>query len=157
MRKRPEVFGAGSDAPRTRDRLEELRDQVTNLVEASACGALKSSPKVAERLAETELRPAEERECASLEGLATAASVPQPIKFYRDFIEVVGKHFKQNARDTRETLREIVGEQIKLTPTKDHQELVVSCSLGSTTFSLPQLSRALVVVQFASRTDTPEA
>jgi len=50
------------------------------------------------------------------------------------------KRFKENARETRATLSELVRGGVRLTPTDDLRELVVCCALGSTTQPLAHLS-----------------
>jgi hypothetical protein len=48
------------------DRQEALRDEISNLIEAIAHGALRSSPTLAERLAQTELKLTAEEQRAVL-------------------------------------------------------------------------------------------
>jgi hypothetical protein len=126
---------AKSDSGWRGTRVKHLRDEISNLIDALAHGALRSSPSLAERLAQAELRLAAEERSAAIDQQAGAASAPQSAQFYRDFIETISKRFEENAREARTILNELVGG-IRLTATKDRREFVVCCGLGSTTLRL---------------------
>jgi site-specific DNA recombinase len=117
--------------------VKHLRDEISNRIDALAHGALRSSPSLAERLAQAELRLAAEERSAAIDQQAGATSAPQSAQFYRNFIETISKRFEENSRETRTILNELVGGGIRLVATKDRRELVVCCGLGSTTLPLP--------------------
>jgi hypothetical protein len=125
-----------------------LRDEISNLVDVIAHGALRSSPRLAERLTQAELKPEAEEQRAALEQrVADAGSTPQSAQFYAQFVSASVKRLEENARETRATLREIVGGRIILMATEDRRELIVFCGLGRTTLPLAQLSRTFTAVQ----------
>jgi hypothetical protein len=102
--------------------------------------ALRSSPMLAERLTQAESKPAAEEERATLNLMQMSA--PQSPQFHEHFVATASRRFKENARETRATLRELVDGEVRLVPTDGLQELVVRCALSRTT--LPVLSsRAL--------------
>jgi len=127
-------------AASARGRLVELRDEISNLLDGIAHGALRSSPTLAQRLTQVELKLAAEEERAALKQGAGAVSAPQSAQFYEHFLSSLAKRFKENARETRATLSELVGGGVKVMATEDRRELMVCCGLGSTTLPLAQLS-----------------
>jgi hypothetical protein len=133
------------------ERLDELCDEISNLIDAIAHGALRSSPMLAQRLTETELRLAAEEERVALQQGVGAVSPPQSVRFYQRFVSTSAKRFKESARETRATLTELVGGGVGLMATEDRQELIMSCGLGSTTLPLAPLTRTLVAFLPASR------
>jgi hypothetical protein len=144
--------GEGPDSESTAstggDRRQDLRDEISNLVDVIAHGALRSSPRLAERLTQAELKPEAEEQRAALEQrVADAGSTPQSAQFYAQFVSASVKRLEENARETRATLREIVGGRIILMATEDRRELIVFCGLGRTTLPLAQLSRTFTAVQ----------
>lgn len=147
--------GSESAASAGGDRRQEMRDEISNLVDAIAHGALRSSPTLAERLAQVELKLAAEEERAALEQrVADAVSTPQSAQLYAELVLASAKRLEENARETRAMLGELVGGGIKLMATKDRRELIVCCGLGRTTLPLAQLSRTLVAVQSNPRSDS---
>jgi site-specific DNA recombinase len=140
------------------ERLDELCDEISNLIDAIAHGALRSSPMLAQRLTETELRLAAEEERVALQQGVGAVSPPQSVRFYQRFVSTLAKRFKESARETRATLTELVGGGVRLMATKDRQELTVHRGLGSTTLPLaPLLTRTLVDFLPASRVGRPDS
>jgi DNA invertase Pin-like site-specific DNA recombinase len=136
------------------DRQEELRDEISNLVDAIAHGALRSSPTLAERLAQAELKlAAEEGRVVFGHGVADAVSTPQSAQFYAQFVSASVQRLEENARETRATLSEIVGGGITLMANNDRRDLIVCCGLGRTTLPLAQLSRTFIAVQSSPRND----
>jgi Recombinase/Recombinase zinc beta ribbon domain len=137
------------------DRRQELRDEISNLVDAIAHGALRSSATLAERLAQAELKlAAEEQRAPPEQGVADAASTPQSAQFYAQFVTASVQRLEENARETRATLSEIVGGGITLMASKDQRELMVCCGLGCTTLPLAHLSRTLIAVPSKPRSDS---
>jgi hypothetical protein len=148
MRNGGESPDSESTASTGGDRRQDLRDEISNLVDAIAHGALRSSPKLAERLTQAELKlEAEEQRAALEQRVADAGSTPQSAQFYAQFVSASVKRLEENARETRATLREIVGGRIILMATEDRRELIVCCGLGRTTLPLAQLSHTFTVVQ----------
>jgi hypothetical protein len=146
--------GGESAASVRGDRPEELPNEISNLVDAIAHGALPSSPTLAERLVQAELELAAKEQRAALEqGVADAVSTPRCVQFYEQFVSALPKRLKENARETRATLSELVGGGITLMATKDRRELIACCRLGGTTLPLAQLSCTLVAVQSNPRND----
>jgi hypothetical protein len=135
------------------DRRQDLRDEISNLVDAIAHGGLRSSPRLAERLTQTELKlAAEEERSASEQRVANALSRPQSAQFCAQFVSASVNRLEENARETRTTLSEIVGGRITLMASKDRRELMVCCGLGRTT--LPLVSRTLTAVPSDPRCDS---
>jgi site-specific DNA recombinase len=111
------------------DRRQDLCDEISNLVDAIAHGALRSSPALAERLTQAELKlEAEEQRAALEQGVADSGSTPQSPQFYAQFVSASVKRLEENARETRATLNEIVGGGITLMATEDQRELMVSAA-----------------------------
>jgi hypothetical protein len=118
--------GGESAASVRGDRPEELPNEISNLVDAIAHGALPSSPTLAERLVQAELELAAKEQRAALEqGVADAVSTPRCVQFYEQFVSALPKRLKENA----------------------------CCRLGGTTLPLAQLSCTLVAVQSNPRND----
>jgi hypothetical protein len=92
---------------RNRERLDELCDEISNLIDAVAHGALRSSPMLAQRLSEAELKLAAEEERVALQQGVGAVSPPQSVRFYQRFVSTLAKRFKESARETRATLTEL--------------------------------------------------
>jgi hypothetical protein len=128
-------------------RLQELRDEVSHLVDAIARGALRSSPALADRLAQAELALATEAENASARRGAGATCIPRSLEFYEQFLTTISARFQENSRETRTTLSDLVGGAITLIPKETARELDVCCPLSTTTFRLAQLSSAFVDVR----------
>lgn len=61
---------------------------------------------------------------------ASDVSPPRPVQFYEAFIATISKRFKENARETKSILRELLGGDIMLMAGDDLRELVVSCALS---------------------------
>jgi hypothetical protein len=61
---------------------------------------------------------------------ASDVSPPRPVQFYEAFIATILKRFKENARETRSILTELLGGDIMLMASDDLRELVVSCALS---------------------------
>lgn len=110
--------------------LQELRDEISNLVDAIGQSGLQSSPAIAHRLlqAESKLSAMEQEGIAHFR--ASDVSPPRPVQFYEAFIATISKRFKENARETKSILRELLGGDIMLMASDDLRELVVSCALS---------------------------
>ena len=145
---------SGPSASASADRREELHE-ISNLVDAIAHGALRSSPRLAERLTQAELKlEAEEQRAALEQGVAHAVSSAPSHQFYEQFFSALATRLEENARETRATLNEIVGGGIALMASKDRRDLIVYCGLGRTTLPLAQLSRTLIAVPSKPRSDS---
>jgi hypothetical protein len=125
-------------------RLQELPDEISNLVNAIAHGALRSSPALADRLARAELKLATEADGAAVDGAAGEMRVLRPLEFYEQFVTTISARFQENSRETRTTLSDLIGGAIRLIPKEGTRELSVCCALSTTTFRLAQMSSASV-------------
>jgi hypothetical protein len=90
-------------APLRDDGVQELRDEISNLVNAIAHGALRSSPALADRLAEAELKLVAETGSAAVDGGAGRDSGPKIIGILRaipdrDFSAIPGE-FTRDSHD----------------------------------------------------------
>jgi hypothetical protein len=112
---------------------KELRNEISNIVDAIAQGGLKSSPALAERLAHAELQLAAEN---GRDESAPAQCKPPSKDFYERFLATISERFEKNARETRAALRDFAGGPIKITPKNDSREFVVSCALSRATCPL---------------------
>ena len=74
--------------------------------------------------------------------------------FNEYFVATISTRFRENARETRATVSELVGGGVRLIPTQDLRELVVCCGLGGMTLPLAQLSHPLRIVQGEPRGDS---
>jgi site-specific DNA recombinase len=110
----------------------ELRTEISNIVDAIAQGGLKSSPALAERLQYAELQLAAEDEC---DESAPEQRKPPSKEFYSRFLATISERFGENARETRATLRDLAGGPIKIAPKNNSTEFVVSCALSRATCS----------------------
>jgi hypothetical protein len=128
-------------------RLLELRVEISNLVNAIAHGALQSSPALADRLAQAELKLTAEAESAAVDGGAGETRIPRSLEFYEQFVTTISARFQENSRETRTTLGELIGGAIRLMPKEAARELDVCCALSTTTFRLAQLSSAFVATR----------
>jgi hypothetical protein len=127
--------------------LQELRDEIANLVNAIAQGALRSSPALADRLVEAELKLVAETGSAALDRDAGEIRVPRSLEFYELFLTAISARFQENSREIRTTLRDLIGGAIRLMSKEGTRELDVRCALSTTTFRLAQLSSALVATR----------
>ena len=109
---------------------KELRNEISNIVDAIAQGGLNSSPALAERLEYAELQLAAEDEPGER---APAQCKPPSKEFYTRFLATISERFEENARETRATLRDLAGGPIKISPMNDSREFVVSCALSRAT------------------------
>jgi site-specific DNA recombinase len=90
-------------APIGEDRLQELRDEISNLVNAIAHGALRSSPALADRLAEAELKLAAEPGNAAVDGGSGEIRIPRSLEFYEQFVTTISAPISgEFARDSRD-------------------------------------------------------
>jgi hypothetical protein len=105
---------------------------------------LQSSPALADRLAQAELKLAAEVENAVVDGGAGEMHIPRSLEFYEQFITTISARFQENSRETRTTLTDLIGGGIRLMPKEGARELNVDCGLSTTTFRLAQLSSAFV-------------
>jgi site-specific DNA recombinase len=138
---------AATDAEQARDcddapmhamherRLRHLRDQVSNLVDAIAQGALRSSPLIATRLVQLETELAKEETETPVGIQPVQRSVAQSVQFYDQFFATISERFSESAYETRSALSELVGGAVRLMPKEGAQELEVSCALGTTMLS----------------------
>jgi hypothetical protein len=99
-------------APVHEGHLQELRDKISNLVNAIAHRALRSSPALADRLAEAELKLAAEAEGAAVGEIRN----PRSLEFYEQFLTTISVRFQENPRETRTMLSELIGGAIRLMP-----------------------------------------
>jgi len=124
------------------DRCQELRNEISNLVSAIAHGASRSSPRLAERVAQAKLKLEGEAQRAALDqGGPDTVSSPCSPRLYEQFFSALAKRLEENARETRAMLSDLVGGGITLMATEDRRELIVCCGLGRATLPLAQLSR----------------
>jgi len=72
------------------------------------------------------------RERVTLNRHAIGMSGPQSPQFYEHFVAMVSRRLKENARETRAALSELVGGEVGFLPTDGLQELVVRCALSTT-------------------------
>jgi hypothetical protein len=70
---------------------------------------LRSSPGLAERLAALESKLAEEERRAVCSHRPIEASGPRSPQFYAHFVATIAKQFRDDARETRATLSELLG------------------------------------------------
>jgi site-specific DNA recombinase len=145
--RRPQDSGAATDAEQARDcdgapmhamherRLRHFRDQVSNLVDAIAHGALRSSPLIATRLLQLETELAKEETGTPVGIQPVQRSVAHSVQFYDQFFATISERFSESAYETRSALSELVGGAVRLMPKEGAQELEVSCALGTTTLS----------------------
>jgi site-specific DNA recombinase len=131
-------------APLSDDGLHDLRDEISNLVNAIAHGALRSSPALADRLAEVELKLAAKAGGTAVHGGAGEIRTPRPLGFYEQFITTISARFQENPRETRTMLSEVIGGAVRLMPKEGMRELDVRCALSTTTFRLAQISSTFV-------------
>jgi site-specific DNA recombinase len=131
----------GGDPPGTEymnpdraSRLQELRDDISNLVNAIAHGALRSSPALADRLAQAELKLAAEAKSATADGTAGGIRIPRSLEFYEQFVTTISARFQENSRETRMMLSDLIGGAIRLMPKEGTREFSVCCALSATTF-----------------------
>jgi site-specific DNA recombinase len=127
--------------------LQELHDEISNLVDAIAHGALQSSPSLADRLAQAESKLATEVENSAIDGGAGEMRIPKSLEFYEQFVATISARFQENSRETRMTLAELIGGTIKLMQKEGTRELDVCCALSTTTFRLAQLSSDFVATR----------
>jgi hypothetical protein len=139
--------GTECTAPVHEGHLQELRDEISNLVNAIAHGALRSSPALADRLADAELKLAAEAGGAAVDGGAGEIRTPRSLEFYQQFITTISARFQENPRATRSMLSELIGGAIRLMPKEGVRELDVRCALSATTFRLAQMSSAFVATR----------
>jgi site-specific DNA recombinase len=128
------------------DGLQELRNEISNLVNAIANGALRFSPALADRLAQAELKLTAQAKSPAADGAVGAMRFLRPPEFYEQFVTSISGRFQENSRETRTILGDLVGGAIRLMPKEDARELGVSCAFGTTTFRLAQLSSAFVLL-----------
>jgi hypothetical protein len=126
---------------------QELRDEISNLVNAIAYGALRSSPALADRLAEAELKLAAEAGSTPVDGVAEEIRNRRSLESYVLFVTTISARFQENSRETRMTLSDLTGGAIRLMPKEGTRELDVCCALSITTFRLAQLSSAFATTQ----------
>src|SRR5258708_18379153 len=136
-------------------RLQELRDEISNLVNAIARGALRSSPALADRLAQAELKLAAEVENAVVDGDAGETRIPRSLEFYEQFITTISARFLENSRETRTMLSDLIGGAITLMAKERTRELDVCCPLGTTTFRRRDRSGALFVARYPTNGNDP--
>jgi site-specific DNA recombinase len=115
-------------------RVASLRTEIDNLVAAIAGGALKSSPAIAARLAKAE------EELAALEASAAAAPLSAPVLDLRPRIR---ERYRRLVRDlenslsrrdvarARSIIKELVGWEIRVSPSEDRTHLVAFVPTGS--------------------------
>jgi Recombinase/Recombinase zinc beta ribbon domain len=109
----------GMHACSNRLRLPRIRDEISNLVNAIAHGALQSSPALADRLAQAELKlAAEAGNTVVCEGAAETRT-PKSLESYEQFITTISVRFREDSRETRKTLAGLVGGAIRLTKKRD--------------------------------------
>jgi hypothetical protein len=125
---------------------QELRDEIANLVNAIAHGALRSSSALADRLAEAELKLAFEAGSAAIDGSAGEIRNPRALEFYEQFVATISARFQENSRETRTALSELIGGTIRLMPKEGTRELDVWCALSFTTVRLAELSSVFVLL-----------
>jgi hypothetical protein len=128
--------GAEYMAPVRDGYLQELRDEVSNLVNAIAHGALRSSPALADRLAEAELKLAAEAGSTTVDGDLEEIRNLRSLEFYELFVTTISARFQENSRATRMTLSDLTCGAIRLMPKEGTRELDVGCALSTTTFRL---------------------
>jgi hypothetical protein len=116
--------------PVRKGHLQELRNEISNLVNAIAHGALRSSPALADRLAEAELKLVAETGSAAVGG-AGEIRAPRSLEFYESFLTAISARFQENSRETRMTLADLVGGAIRLMPKEGTRELNVGCALSA--------------------------
>ena len=123
----------GASDLRSAVHVEELRNEISNIVDAIAQGGLKSSPALTERLeyAESQLAAEDERD-----GSAPAQRKPPSKEFYTHFLATISERFQENARETRATLRDLAGGPIRIVPKNNSREFVVTCALSRATCPL---------------------
>ena len=147
----PSDPGAATDAEQASEcdealmhqrRLRHLRDQVSNLVDAIAHGALRSSAVIANRLLELEARLAEEEARAPRGDQPPQHGVTQSVQFYEQFFATISEQFRESACETRSALGKLVGGAVRLMPKEEAQQLEVTCALCTTALSLNELIRA---------------
>jgi DNA invertase Pin-like site-specific DNA recombinase len=109
---------------------KELRNEISNIVDAIAQDGLKSSPALAKRLEYAELQLAAEDE---RDESAPARRKPPSKEFYSRFLASISERFEENARETRATLRDLAGGPIKIAPKNNSGEFIVSCALSRAT------------------------
>jgi len=109
-----ELAGGEYMVPALAGRIQEVRDEISNLAAAIAHGALKASPALAERLAQAELNLAAEEGSGSFEASAWARCAPQSAQFYEDFLTTIYARFKEDVRETRSTLGELLGGSMEI-------------------------------------------
>jgi hypothetical protein len=134
-------------APLRDDGVPELRDEISNLVNAIAHDALRSSPALADRLAEAELKLVAETGSAAVDGCAGEIRAPRSLEFYEQFLTAISARFRENSRESRMTLADLIGGAIRLMPKEGRRELDAWCALSTTTFRLAQLSSAFVATR----------
>lgn len=127
--------------------IQELRDEVSNLIDAMAHGALRSSSALADRLVEAELKLAAEVGNAAVHGGAGEIRPPRSLGFYEQFVGTIAARFQENSRDTHMTLADLIGGAIRLMPKEGTRELDVDCALSTTTFRLAQMSSAFIATR----------
>jgi hypothetical protein len=129
--------------PAREDYVQELHAEISNLIDAIAHGAFRSSPALANRLTQAELKLAAEPESAA-GGDAGEIRPPKSLEFYEQFVATISARFQENSRETRMTLADLIGGAIRLMPKEGTRELDVCCALSTTTFRLAQLSSDFV-------------
>jgi site-specific DNA recombinase len=128
--------------------VQELRNEISNLVNAIAQGELRSSPALADRLAEAESKLTAEAGSTVVDGNAGEIRTPRSLEFYELFVTTISARFHENSRETRATLADLIGGAIRLMPREGTtRELDVCCALSTTTFRLAQLSSAFIATR----------
>jgi len=94
-------------------RIAELEEQVTNLADAVASGALKSSPALADRLARAEGELARLRESAVPRAVTKVEKlIPRLAEGFRELVEDLPNDVKRDVDRARATVRQYVGDKI---------------------------------------------
>jgi site-specific DNA recombinase len=125
--------------------VQQLRNEISNLVNAISQGELRSSPALADRLAQAESKLAAEAGNTVVDGGAGEIRGPRSLEFYELFVTTISARFQENSRETRMTLADLIAGAIRLMPKEGTtRELDVCCALSTTTFRLAQLSSPFI-------------
>jgi hypothetical protein len=77
---------------------------------------LQSSPALADRLAQAELKLAAEAGNTAVDEGAGETRTPKSLEFYEQFVTTISVRFQENSRETRATLSDLIGGVIVRTP-----------------------------------------
>jgi hypothetical protein len=125
-----EGIGRAASTEIERDRITHLRGEVSNLTEAIASGALRTSKALAERLAaaEAELEQLVAEKAPARLARVTSAPV-QLLDHYRRLVASLEAELSRDVHKGRTILRRIVGSEIQVLPHQSGKHLVARIGL----------------------------